>query len=81
MLFGAGTTSSQEGNMLVELFEDNVDATAAANGRIRNFSVGTATETSTGDLTLAVSIQFSGAGAPSVNDTITVSQIVVDKIN
>lgn len=33
--------------MLVELFEDNVDATAAANGRIRNFLTGTAAEDST----------------------------------
>ena len=66
--------------MLVELFQDNVDATAAANGRIRNFLTGTAAEDSTGELNLSVTIQFSGASAPSANDTITVSQIIIEKI-
>lgn len=79
-LFGSGATNTQEGNMLVELFEDNVDATVVANGRIRNFAVGTAAEDSTWALNLVVTIQFSGASAPSANDTITVSQIIVDKI-
>lgn len=78
-LFGSGATNTQEGNMLVELFQDNVDTTATSN--LRNFAVGTAAEDSTWALNLVVSIQFSGAGAPSANDNITVSQIIVDKIS
>lgn len=65
--------------MLVELFQDNVDTTATSN--LRNFAVGTAAEDSTGALNLIVTIQYSGASAPSANDTITVSQIIVEKIN
>lgn len=80
-LFGSGATNTQEGNMLVELFQDNVDGTAVAGSRIRNFLTGTAAEDSTWALNLIVTIQYSGAGAPSANDTITVSQIVVEKIN
>lgn len=82
VLHASGATNSQEGAEVITFGSSgNVIGNAASNVSgypiLVSESVGTAAEISTGDLTLAVTAQFSNSG---VNDNLTMTSAVVEKI-
>lgn len=63
VLFANGTTSSQRGMLMANLANENLDVEIAPAAGVMSVSTGTATEDSTGALTLSLTVQLGTNGA------------------